>query len=360
MLSARIRALPAALCWLAGLGWWAGAPVAVRADEPGEVVAVSAKTTPTYKRAKLPDGSFRPEAYTFGEGGHFSGPMRDLTIDKLQFLDVAKVMVGPLAERQYLPSKDQKEIKLLVMVYWGTTAGAGGAAGTIAAQNLDATSHAHEVARQDYAQMVAARAALPIIAPNGQKGSSSGVASGRQALNPTNSANWGMVDAPLELLAKDPELLGAKLEVIRAQAALDSALTVSTAENRERDRETLEKARLLGYDAALSQTDNLEFTARGIRRRDLLDELEDGRYYVVLMAYDFQTLMKEKKHQLLWETRFSVRERGVDFSKELAAMTEKASRYFGEDSHGLVRKKLPEGNVVLGPLEIGAVVPEKK
>jgi len=38
---------------------------------------------------------------------------------------------------------------------------------------------------------------------------------------------------------------------------------------------------------------------------------------VVLMAYDFQLLWKEKKHKLLWETRFSIRQRHNDFDRQL-------------------------------------------
>jgi len=84
----------------------------------------------------------------------------------------------------------------------------------------------------------------------------------------------------------------------------------------------------------------------------MIEELEDRRYFVVLMAYDFPLMLKQKKNKLLWETRFSIRERGNDFSKQLTAMAEQAARYFGQDSHGLLHKPLPNVRVDLGETKV--------
>jgi hypothetical protein len=78
------------------------------------------------------------------------------------------------------------------------------------------------------------------------------------------------------------------------------------------------------------------------------------------MAYDFQLLWKQKKHKLLWETRFSIRQIHNDFDKQLEAMAENASQYFGQDTKGLIRKPLPEGNVKVGELKVLGIEPEKK
>jgi hypothetical protein len=69
------------------------------------------------------------------------------------------------------------------------------------------------------------------------------------------------------------------------------------------------------------------------------------------MAYDFQMMWKEKKAKLLWEARFSVRERGDDFSKELALMAACAAPYFGRTSGKLIHKPLPEGRVEVGEIK---------
>jgi hypothetical protein len=132
-------------------------------------------------------------------------------------------------------------------------------------------------------------------------------------------------------------------------------LAVVSVENRTRDKINWQNAELLGYEKELAEVSGLEFTALRGRRQDLLDEIEDDRYYVVLMAFDFQMMWKTKKHKLLWETRFSIRQHHNDFEKQLAAMTENASKYFGQDSHGVVRKPVPEGRVAVGDVKVISV-----
>jgi len=77
------------------------------------------------------------------------------------------------------------------------------------------------------------------------------------------------------------------------------------------------------------------------------------------MAYDFPLLVKEKKHKLLWETRFSMRAHRHEFDRELAAMTKGASRFFGRDTHGLVRDSLTDGTVECGEPKTRGVVRTK-
>jgi hypothetical protein len=77
------------------------------------------------------------------------------------------------------------------------------------------------------------------------------------------------------------------------------------------------------------------------------------------MAYDFQLLWKEKKHRLLWETRFSLRQHFHEFDKELPSMALYASRYFGEDTGGLIHEPVPKGNVEIGSVKSLGEVPQK-
>jgi len=111
-------------------------------------------------------------------------------------------------------------------------------------------------------------------------------------------------------------------------------------------------AKILGYDSEkllLSDFGN-SFTGTGMsgqHRNELVAELEESRYFVVLLAYDFQAFRKGTKHKL-WETRFSISEPSNQFDKALPAMAQFASVYFGQDSNGLVRKPIPEGSVKVG------------
>jgi len=85
-------------------------------------------------------------------------------------------------------------------------------------------------------------------------------------------------------------------------------------------------------------------------------ELKEYRYFVVLLAYDLQALLRDSKERLLWQTRFSMNEHRNQFDRQLGAMVARASAYFGRDSFGLKRDPVPEGYVEIGEVRsIGAV-----
>jgi hypothetical protein len=248
------------------------------------MTAVFSGTSDDYIRTKLPDGSFQGEPYGFGRGGYYGSPTRDDTIESESFMDIARVVARPLAEKNFVPTRDPKKAKLLIMVYWGVTSG-----------TLDPTSENFQFERVDR--------------PKSQNRSF-------DLLGPI-SFQGGLVD--------------------------------------------LQNAMILGYAGEIGQTHTRLGIINNVKRDDLIDDIEHNRYFVVLMAYDFQMLWKDKKRKLLWETRFSIREQGNDFRKMLPSMALYASQYFGQDSHGLVRRALPEGNVQIGvPTTIGTDVEKPK
>ena len=92
----------------------------------------------------------------------------------------------------------------------------------------------------------------------------------------------------------------------------------------------------------------------------MINELEEDRYFVVVMAYDYQLLVSEKKHKLVWEARFSIRQRNHAFNQQLMAMTIQASKFFGQDSNGLTRNPLPDGQVEIGKVQsLGVIAPDE-
>ena len=121
----------------------------------------------------------------------------------------------------------------------------------------------------------------------------------------------------------------------------------------------LQNAMILGYAGEIAETHPRIWINHNVKRDDLIDDIEHNRYFVVMKAYDFQMMWKEKKHKLLWETRFSLREQGNDFAKLLPAMAICASPFFGQDSYGLIRKAIPEGSVEIGVPKTLAMDPEK-
>ena len=282
-------------------------PAILRAENSAEglngIEAVSSKVAPDYVRAKMPDGSFQPELYAFGPGGNWGGEIKDLTIEKLTFLDVAHVIALPLANRKYLPGNDPAKTRLLIMVYWGTTA-------VPPPYEMDTLYLNYKNSLEEYRRIIEQTGGHLV----------------------DGNAVGGMVD--------------------EANDVLSAGMHQLDMENRIRDRIDFKNASMLGYDASgLVGTDNGKYLSHTALREEGDDEraeIEENRYFVVLMAYDFQLLWKQKKHKLLWETRFSINERHNEFDKALPAMAQYASRYFGEPTNGLVRQRLLNADVEVG------------
>lgn len=271
--------------------------LAARDQGEAEISSVLATVYNGYERTKLPDGTFQPERYAFGEGGVTGTITKDKSIDGLSFRKIARTIAPGLARQNYLSSQDPEKTDLLIMVYWGET-------------STDSRA----------------------------------------------SAGFGIGAAPIPPPPPPPKIIviGSRKVYIPnqeprpgPQANLDQSAydAVAGAQNRERDRENIKTAQLLGYDEALARASS---RPEGRTYLDLVDELEDARYFVVLRAYDFRQMWKEKKPKLLWEARYSMRARGHLFDESLGAMTDLASRYFGQPSRGLVRKEVPFGDVKLG------------
>ena len=297
-------------------------PAAFCADDGGGIVAVYASVSPAYVRTALPDGSFKPETYAFGEGGDWGGPMKDATIDRLGFLDIARLIAPSLAAKNYLPSpsKDPDKTNLLIMVYWGTTNGTRGAS----------SSPEYQIAQ----------ALMPPPLPP--------------------PPNMGNLIATRATLAGDSEQMQQAALSAARDSALEAAWVMTHMANQQRDRQNRNNAMILGYLPEMNRVADYEMTALHQVKQDIVDDVEENRYFVVLLAYDFQTLWQHKQRKMLWETRFSLPERHNDFGKELGTMAQYASRYFGKDSDGLIRKPLPEVRVIIGEPKFIGYEPETK
>lgn len=291
-------------------------PLDVPAAESGDIVAVYSSISPAYSRTVRPDKTFQPETYAFGEGGHLGGGQQDWTIDKLGFPEIAHLVAPALASQDYLPCDPHspRTTDLLIMVYWGTTLGTDGPSAT---------------ARYQDAQSLIPPPPPPPILSSGGPGSSGGGA-GQQAAA-VAVTNIGI---------------------------LEQHVILTGIANRQRDRQSFQNAALLGYLPEMERVAAYKMTALENRGQDVIEEVEEGRYFVLLFAYDFQLLREGKGRKLLWEIRFSIPERGHDFSQQLAAMAQSASRYFGRSSNGLSRSNLPATTINFGDLKILGVEPE--
>jgi hypothetical protein len=282
-----------------------------------EAVAIESKVSPDYVRAKDAGGKPLAESFAFAKGGVWRSGEAG-TKDPLDFMQVARTIAAPLASQNYVSSRDPGTTKLLVVVYWGTTRVPDNATSSVAGENLQAASQAAMSA--NHPQPVRFNAG-DSCAPN--------------QMAQTNSINYTVMTP----------------DQIDTDNAMSAAMSMSASVEHQRNLIDEQNAMMLGYDSWWAETAQFRNSPQDYRRADMLAELESRRYFVVLMAYDFQKLWKEKKPKLLWETRFSVREDGDDFTKHLAAMAGSAAAYFGQDSGKLLHKPLPEGRVDVGEIK---------
>ena len=270
-----------------------------------DTAAVASRAFNGYTRTYLPDKSVKQETYTFAEGGRWGGSTAGDSIDDLAFKKIIHTLAPALASRGYVPGFNPETTDLMIFVFWGTTQGTDGI------NNAESYRTAEKTLNQF--------SALQSAAPAGGGRGADGIVS----------------DATAAAIAAADEA--------------ESALFALDAENRARDRVNESNARILGFQNNLASAYALDFASSS---RDLVEELQASRYFVVLKAYDFRLAWKEKRRKVLWETRFSIRQQGNDFSRELAGMSLQASRYFGQETNGLLRRPLPKVRVDLGESKV--------
>ena len=87
------------------------------ADTPISAVSNS------YARTKLPNGTYKAETYVFGEGERLDGRFDNDSMDALDFIGIARVLVPPLADQTFIQESRPKNTDLLIIVHWDTTIG---------------------------------------------------------------------------------------------------------------------------------------------------------------------------------------------------------------------------------------------
>jgi hypothetical protein len=249
-----------------------------------------------YKRERLPDGSFKPEYYALANGGRIAGTTSDRTMDRITYAEVAQVSARLLAQKNYHYAQSAKQADLMLVLHWGTT---------VAFNSGNYSQAVNQVA-----------ASMAGLAPQGM----------------------GSIEGNMSAVPSDGVSEGAMLMLM--------------VENRARDQINLPNARLLGYIDDINESNDIRrWAGGGDRYNDLIADIEESRYYIIVSAYDFDQLVNHQKKKLLWQTRVSVRAPGNRFDDSFAAMLKGASKYFGQDSGKLVRGEESKGVVELGDLK---------
>lgn len=261
-----------------------------------DVIAISATAAKEYTRLTTPSGQPKPESYVFAEGRFFGGHTVDRGLDRTKFADIARSLAVNLARQNYFPARSPAAADLLLVVHWGTT-------------------EIYEDPQREFTALAAQEA----------------VTAFRAAQESSNIA--------------DPTALNFELNALAtAQSSAQAAI------NRN--------AILLGYERKLEkERRELAPTAAEIT---MTNELNEERYFVIVIAYDNRMVKKDTKARILWITRLSIRSPGNNFTGALPVLSKAGSEVFGRQVDDLIKVKVsdPRGTVKLHELEIKGTVPE--
>jgi len=103
--------------------------------------------------------------------------------------------------------------------------------------------------------------------------------------------------------------------------------------------EAINSSKLIGFYPYL-KWDRYEFMPH-LNHEDytLREALDTERYFMIVTAFDFQSLLKDKRWNRVWSTRFSMRSPGTNFYKAHLALSKAAGAYFGKDLEKLGKER---------------------
>ena len=294
------------------LGLFAALPP-LAASKDAVVTAVFSSISNGYERQKLPDGSFKREYYALANGQYARGPDADPSIDQVPFPTIAGLVAKHLAEQNYFLAQDAKSADILLLIHWGTTA---------PFSDLGMRSSQDRILNAMNAAQLTGHSRLSIVNPSAGPGT----------------------DKPAGTGAEVDELENAMIEMQSFNAM--------------RMKSDEQNARLLGYSKEINNRDNpSRFGGAGSYFDDLMSDIEEARYYVVVSAYDFHAATQQGKRKLLWATRVSIRAQGNRFDEQLKTMLANAGQHFGQETHDLIRQ-YHEGTVRMDDLKYIKYEPE--
>lgn len=267
-------------------------PLGLRADHV-DFVTVSATASPLYLKDRMAAGSPQRQTYALYQGKFFSGTTRDPSIERMSFPDLARALAPTLAEQNFFPARTARSANLLIVINWGTT--------------LPDYWSDHSDPENQFliSQLSNDLRGLGNTQP-GEIVNGANVNFDREMYESQGWAAQNVQSYNAMLLGYGPQLV--------KDATQDSHQTFFETE------------------VGPNETSH---------RYDLIDE----RYFVVLLAYDYQDILrnypagKAPAHRPpprpVWEVRMNVQAAGNNFTQALPAMARVASAYYGRNIDGL-------------------------
>jgi hypothetical protein len=255
-------------------------------------IVVKAVASEDYVKDRARDKSKKVQSYQFMKGRYFSGKTKDKGMESVTFNDIVQDMAQQLVRQNYYPNPVPGEGDLLIVVHYGVT---------------------------DYEESLEEMMGWTSLEDMGYNDTIAGAGSGGSALD------------------------GATLDAINNFSFnLNSAGAIGGAN----EQSEYFKAQLLGMESAYTEHLTIQ------DEYDLKHMLQEERYFVILMAYDYGTV-KAGKPKLLWSTRYSIRAVGQSFADAIKDMNMVAGDYYGKNLKGITKKRATDDSrVEMGEIEV--------
>ncbi|MCZ6674940.1 MAG: hypothetical protein O7C75_18575 [Verrucomicrobia bacterium] len=256
-------------------------------------VAVKARASEEYLKARALDESKKIQTYQVLKGRFHEGTTADPTLDRITFEEIVYDIALQLRKQGYYPLREPGDSDLLIVVHYGRTD---------APEDMEELLGYTSMEDQGFNNTVANAGADGIMS--------------QAEMNAT--ADFGFNMAASETFAAGNRMTGFK------------------------------KALMLGMEEVYNLDADITMREERLLQHLLLEE----RYYIVLVAYDFPKLQAGEVDPL-WVTRYSIRSIGQSFGDAVTALNTVAGDYFGKNFKDLVQKRVSDSSrVEIGEIEV--------
>ena len=263
------------------------------AGQAANRVMIKAIAAEDYIKARALNANMKVQTYQFIEGQQFKGITKDEGMERITFNDIVMDLAQHLVKQNFYPNPDPGKGDLLISVHYGVT--------DFEEDQMDLLGY-------------------------------------------TSLEELGYTEGIESIGRSGTSLSPGEMDAINN---LHSNLAMQSAINSSNDMTRYQKAQLLGID---------ELYTKRLHPQDKYEYehmLQQERYFIVLMAYDYAHFRQTGKAKLLWSTRYSVRSPGQSFETAFTGMNRVASDYFGKNFDKLTRKRLDDkSSVEIGDIEV--------
>lgn len=287
------------------LAFAAGGFATLRAEDLVTVRAAVDKDYAAWRAAESPP---KPQTFVFVKGRFFAGMVRDRTLEKKPFIDIARIVATDLRRQHYVPTRDTKTADLLVVVHWGVT---------------DKVSRYAEFTIHDQSDFDESKKRIDEYGEAQKEAEATGDVGAAVAADHARFAEEQRYNNLLSDLVSDL-----------------STTTAGAGDN----------SRLLGLTA--TDVGNNLF---GSEKSSTLKAMaEEERYFIIVTAYDFKVLRETAKPRVLWVARISTRAAGINFNMAVTRLSSAGGDIFGQSTDGLAMQRVQkrDSKIEYGELKV--------